>query len=233
MILSAASMLVADDRQLLSRPLRGVSLIRMPAAAIAKALVTGNISYGITGLDLMTEECLQRNAAHVELRCRYDLSAASLRFMVPKVYTTVNTLNDLRKLALFSPLRVSTKFKRIAKRYLRSQGFASFVLTDGPKAAEVAAFTSRCHAVMDVVTSNRTAHSNLLKVLSGPPVLSTSLCLFRNLNHANCPELESKVTFCNKSTSQTVSEGHFSAKRNTETPLALRESSSQRSHFRL
>ncbi|MGP1918882.1 MAG: hypothetical protein ACTS40_00675 [Candidatus Hodgkinia cicadicola] len=48
---------------------------------------------------------------------------------------------------------------------------------------------------MDVTTSNQTTHSNLLKVLSGSPVLSTSLCLFRNLNHEICPELEDKFTF--------------------------------------
>ncbi|MGP1911360.1 MAG: hypothetical protein ACTS4T_00900 [Candidatus Hodgkinia cicadicola] len=66
---------------------------------------------------------------------------------------------------------------------------------DCPKSAEASLFTSRCHAVMDVTTSNQTAHSNLLKVLSGSPVLSTSLCLFRNLNHEICPELEDKFTF--------------------------------------
>ncbi|MGP1919895.1 MAG: hypothetical protein ACTS43_02175 [Candidatus Hodgkinia cicadicola] len=47
---------------------------------------------------------------------------------------------------------------------------------DCPKAAEVAAFTFRCHAIMDVVTSNRPTDSNLMKVLSGSLVLSTSLC---------------------------------------------------------
>ncbi|MGP1926357.1 MAG: hypothetical protein ACTS68_01420 [Candidatus Hodgkinia cicadicola] len=68
---------------------------------------------------------------------------------------------------------MATKFKRKTARYLRSQGFNSFILMDCPKAAEVAAFTFRCHAIMDVVTSNRTADSNLMKVLSGSPVLST------------------------------------------------------------
>ncbi|MGP1916811.1 MAG: hypothetical protein ACTS6G_05485 [Candidatus Hodgkinia cicadicola] len=90
---------------------------------------------------------------------------------------------------------MATKFKFITNRYLRSQGFNSFTLMDCPTAAEVAAFTCRSHAIMDVVTSNRTAHSNLLKVLSGPPVLSTSLCLFRNVKHASCPQLETKVVF--------------------------------------
>ncbi len=196
MILSSAGMLSTDNRQLMGRPLPEVSLIRMPAASIARSLVRGKLSYGITGLDLMAEECLQRDATHVEMCCRYDLSSANLRFMVPKAYTSINTVGDLRKLALSPfPLRIATKFKRITNRYLRSQGFGSFALMDCPKAAEVAAFTSRCHAIMDVTTSNRTATSNLLKVLAGPPVLSTSLCLFRNLNYAKCPELEAKVAF--------------------------------------
>ncbi|MGP1906056.1 MAG: ATP phosphoribosyltransferase [Candidatus Hodgkinia cicadicola] len=195
MILSSAGMLIGDRRQLLVRLAPKVSLIRMPAASIAKGIVLGKLSYGITGLDLMTEECLRQSATNVELCCRYDLSLAQLRFMVPKAYTTVNMVSDLRKLTLFSPLRIATKFKRITARYLRSQGFNSFILMDCPKAAEVAAFTFRCHAIMDVVTSNRTADSNLMKVLSGSPVLSTSLCLFRNLNRPSCPELEAKVTF--------------------------------------
>ncbi|MGP1917123.1 MAG: ATP phosphoribosyltransferase [Candidatus Hodgkinia cicadicola] len=194
-ILASAGMFISDNRQLLSRPLSKVSLIRMPAPFIAKAIVAGKLSYGITGLDLMTEECLQQNVVHVELCCRYDLSSAELRFMVPKSYTNINTVSDLRKLIICSPLRIATKYNRITNRYLRSHGFSSFVLLDCPKSAEASLFTSRCHAVMDVTTSNQTTHSNLLKVLSGSPVLSTSLCLFRNLNHEICPELEDKFTF--------------------------------------
>ncbi|MGP1921935.1 MAG: hypothetical protein ACTS4Z_01610 [Candidatus Hodgkinia cicadicola] len=188
-------MLINDNRQLLCRPLPKVSLIRMPAESIAKSIVAGRLSYGLTGLDLMTEECLHQNATHVKMCCRYDLSHAKLMFMVPKAYTSINTVADLRKLTILAPFRIATKFKFITKRYLRSQGFNSFVLMDCPQAAEVAAFTRRCHAIMDVVTSAWTAHSNLLKVLSGSPVLSTSLCLFRNVKHASCPQLEAKVVF--------------------------------------
>ncbi|MGP1922635.1 MAG: hypothetical protein ACTS5F_00955, partial [Candidatus Hodgkinia cicadicola] len=125
------------------RPLPKVSLIRMSAESIAKSIVAGNLSYGLTGLDLMTEECLQQTATHVEMCCRYDLSAAKLMFMVPKAYTTINTVSDLRKLAILAPLRIATKFKFITNRYLRSQGFNSFTLMDCPTAAEVAAFTCR------------------------------------------------------------------------------------------
>ncbi|MGP1916062.1 MAG: hypothetical protein ACTS6G_01210, partial [Candidatus Hodgkinia cicadicola] len=100
MILSSAGMLISDNRQLLHRPLPKVSLIRMSAESIAKSIVAGNLSYGLTGLDLMTEECLQQTATHVEMCCRYDLSAAKLMFMVPKAYTTINTVSDLRKLAI-------------------------------------------------------------------------------------------------------------------------------------
>ncbi|MGP1925338.1 MAG: hypothetical protein ACTS6A_01120 [Candidatus Hodgkinia cicadicola] len=62
----------------------------------------------------MTEECLRQSGTNVELCCRYGLSLAQLRLMVPKAYTTVNMVSDLRKLTLFSlfELRPSSNVKR-------------------------------------------------------------------------------------------------------------------------
>ncbi|MGP1911079.1 MAG: hypothetical protein ACTS43_02170 [Candidatus Hodgkinia cicadicola] len=112
-------MLIADRRQLSVRLAPKVPLIRLPAASIAKGIVLLKLSCAITGLDLMTEECLRQSAINVEMCCRSDLPIEQLRY-VPKAYTTVNMVSDLRKLTLISLLRIATKFKRITTRYLRS-----------------------------------------------------------------------------------------------------------------
>ncbi|MFP3037508.1 MAG: hypothetical protein ACKER6_00115 [Candidatus Hodgkinia cicadicola] len=179
-LLAATALEVPARRQFLSRSQPRVSVARMDASAIASGLALGRLSLGLTGLDLMLERGLSHGFSHVDLCCRFDLSSAHIRVMVPKSFTSIRTVNDLHKLTLLGTLRVASKYKLIATRFLLSQGLRSFVVMDPALSAESDPTFRRCHAIVDVMTSTSTAHSNFLKPLVGRSVLKTSLCSFRH-----------------------------------------------------
>ncbi|MFP3038998.1 MAG: ATP phosphoribosyltransferase [Candidatus Hodgkinia cicadicola] len=197
LVVSLAKLAVGDNRQLFSRPIHSITLIRMPASEIASGIASGKLPYGITGLDLMTEACLRYNKLNIELCCHYDLCRASLSLMIPKMYGNINNVNDLHKLAISTPLRVVSKYKFIVSRFLRSHGFKSFVIIDSQLPIELSPFILRCHAIVDVTTSKSTAQSNFLKVIQ-TPILLTNLCLFYNPEHDVSLPIESAFCFPNK-----------------------------------
>ncbi len=154
----------------------------MSAAGVAASLVVGALDFGLTGLDLVKEAFLGGAKADIGICRRFNVCRADVGFLVPQLWTDVNTVDELRKLSLVRPLTVVTKYVNLTRRYLAVNSLELLNVEACETAAEVEAFRGREVVVADVVSSGCTARCNLLKPLAGRKIVSTSLCLFYNSN---------------------------------------------------
>ncbi|MFP3038157.1 MAG: ATP phosphoribosyltransferase [Candidatus Hodgkinia cicadicola] len=162
--------------------LSGVDVWRLPAAGVAAGLVAGAVDLGMTGLDLVKEAFLAGAKTDVGICRQFDVCRADIGLLVPKLWSDVSSVDELRALSLARPLTVVTKYVNLTRRYLIMRGLSTLSVEACDTAAEVEAFHGRDVVVADVVSSGCTAKYNLLKPLDGSRIVSTSLCLFYNVH---------------------------------------------------
>ena len=162
-----------------------VSLVLLSAGEIPRELAAGRIHLGVTGTDLVQEKLArwEQLVAPVE---ELGFGHADLIIAVPQAWLDVDTLDDLdAAAAVFRAqhgfrLRIATKYHRLVREYLRSNGVADYALVDSQGATEGTVKNQTAEAIADITSSGETLRANHLKVLSDGPVLRSQATLWRS-----------------------------------------------------
>ncbi|XXM93322.1 MAG: ATP phosphoribosyltransferase [Candidatus Hodgkinia cicadicola] len=164
-----------------------VAVRLMPANAVAKALTNGEVDFGLTGLDLVSE--LSANASvTLAAHCRYALAQADVSVLVPKCWVDFNCLSDLRVLSLIKGIRVATKYVNLTEKFFEVNQLTFLEVLRSEGATELEPSVGKSDFVVDIVSTGGTVRDNALKRLDGGTVLRSSLCLFYNIKRTLCAE---------------------------------------------
>lgn len=152
----------------------------MPAEAVARSLIRGEVDFGLTGLDLVSELCLDSGAVSLKMCCEHALAQADVSVLVPSCWVDFDCLSDLRLLSLIKNVRVATKYVNLAKAFFEANQLEFLEVLRSEGVVELEPFISGSDFVVDIVSTGATGRGNALKRLNGGTILSSSLCSFYN-----------------------------------------------------
>lgn len=154
------------------------------AADVPQKLSLGLLHAGITGYDIYHEYLGESTSVVVAVE---DLGFArcSLVLAVPDVWLDVGTFEDLADVATQfrrkgRALRIATKFPRLVRRFLLSNGLINFSLVESSGALEIAPQMGYADLIADINETGTTLRANHLKPLVGGTVLESQACLLVN-----------------------------------------------------
>ncbi|MFP3037977.1 MAG: ATP phosphoribosyltransferase [Candidatus Hodgkinia cicadicola] len=157
----------------------------MSATSIANELINGNLNFGLTGLDLMLEVLKEDTSRNfIKMIKKFELSTASIGFLVPISWYNVNSIDDLLVLSLNKDIIISTKYVNVTQNYINSKGWNTFKVVSCSSTSEIEPFSDKCDIIVDVLSSGKTAKHNLLKPIIGGKIIDTCLCMFYNCRPA-------------------------------------------------
>ncbi|MFN7222613.1 MAG: ATP phosphoribosyltransferase [Paracoccaceae bacterium] len=161
----------------------GVELVLLSAGEIPRELEAGRIHLGVTGSDLVREK-LADWASQVSELAPLGFGHADLILAVPVCWVDVDTLDDLdaaaaafRKVHGFR-LRIATKYHRLVREFLTSNGVADYQLVDSQGATEGTVKNLTAEAIADITSSGETLRANHLKILTDALIHSSQAVLF-------------------------------------------------------
>jgi ATP phosphoribosyltransferase len=159
----------------------GVVPVLLSAGEIPRELAAGRIHLGVTGSDLVREQLGEDEVAEV---ARLGFGHADLVIAVPAVWIDVETVDDLdaaasgfRK-AHGHRLRIATKYHRLVRDFLQSQGVADYQLVDSQGATEGTVKNGTAEALADITSSGETLRANHLRILSDGLIHSSEAVLW-------------------------------------------------------
>lgn len=161
----------------------GVALVLLSAGEIPRELAAGRIHLGVTGSDLVCEE-LGTGAADVVELARLGFGHADLIIAVPNVWVDVDTVDDLDAAAAAfraahgHRLRIATKYHRLVREFLQTQGVADYQLVDSQGATEGTVKNGTAEAIADITSSGETLRANHLRILSDGLIHSSEAVLW-------------------------------------------------------
>ena len=162
----------------------GVNLVLLSAAEIPRELAAGRLDLGVTGSDLVRDGLAdwQRQVTEV---APLGFGQADLIIAVPAAWIDVDTLDDLDAAAAAfrakhgHRLRIATKYHRLVREYLTSQGIADYQLVDSQGATEATVKNLTAEAIADITSTGETLRANHLKVLRDAVILHSQATLYR------------------------------------------------------
>lgn len=162
----------------------GIALVLLAAGEIPRELAAGRIHLGVTGTDLVRER-IPSWEDRVEELAPMGFGHADLVIAVPTAWIDVETPGDLDAAAAAfrtahgHRLRIATKYHRLVREYLRSEGVADYLLVDSQGATEGTVAQGTAEAIADITSSGETLRANRLRPLASPPIHSSQATLFR------------------------------------------------------
>lgn len=163
----------------------GLELILLSAGEIPRDLAAGRIHLGVTGTDLVREKLAAWDSRVKEL-APMGFGQADLIIAVPRVWVDVETLEDLDAVAAQFRrnhgfrLRIATKYHRLVRDYLRTNGVADYQLVDSQGATEGTVKNETAEAVADITSTGETLRANHLKILSDGLVHKSQATLLKS-----------------------------------------------------
>jgi ATP phosphoribosyltransferase len=163
----------------------GLELILLSAGEIPRELAAGRIHLGVTGTDLVREKLAAWDLRVKEL-APMGFGQADLIIAVPKVWVDVETVDDLDAVAAQFRrnhgfrLRIATKYHRLVRDYLRTNGVADYQLVDSQGATEGTVKNETAEAVADITSTGETLRANHLKILSDGLVHKSQATLLKS-----------------------------------------------------
>ncbi|MEM1419130.1 MAG: ATP phosphoribosyltransferase [Pseudomonadota bacterium] len=164
----------------------GVELVFLQAGEMPEKLSRGEIHLGVTGEDLIRERSPVWEKRIALLRA-LDFGHADLVVAVPKCWIDVATIDDLDDVAADfrarhgHPLRIATKYTRLARGFFRERGVANYRLVDSQGATEGTVSAGSAEAIVDITSSGETLRANHLKVLEDGLILQSQAQLCGSL----------------------------------------------------
>ena len=143
--------------------IEGVGLVLLSAGEIPREMAAGRVHLGVTGADMVQDRLPVWREAVMPLAA-LGFGHADLVIAVPAAWIDVETVDDLDAAAAAfraahgHRLRIATKYHRLVRDYLTAE------------------------AIADITTTGETLRANHLKVLSGPPILSSEATLYAARN---------------------------------------------------
>ena len=149
----------------------GAELVLLSASEIPRELSAGRIHLGVTGSDLIRDKLADWEMQVAEL-APMGFGHADLIIAVPAAWIDVDTLDDLDAVAAAfraqhgHRLRIATKYHRLVRDFLASQGVADYQLVDSLGATEGTVKNLTAEAIADITSTGETLRANHLKILS-------------------------------------------------------------------
>lgn len=167
--------------------IEGVELVLLSAGEIPRELAAGRIHLGVTGSDLVRDK-LADWAVQVTELARLGFGHADLVLAVPACWIDVDTVDDLDAAAAAfraahgHRLRIATKYHRLVRDYLTTQGVADYQLVDSQGATEGTIRNLTAEAIADITSTGETLRANHLKILSDGLIHASEATLFLSRN---------------------------------------------------
>ena len=164
----------------------GVELIFLQAGEIPGKLAAGDIHLGVTGEDLVRERAVDWRR-RVDLLTPLGFGHADVIVAVPECWIDVATTDDLDDVAADfrerhgHPLRVATKYARLARGFFAERGVANYRLVDSQGATEGLVAAGAAEAIVDITSSGATLKANHLKILDDGVILQSQANLCASL----------------------------------------------------
>jgi ATP phosphoribosyltransferase len=161
----------------------GVELVMLSAGEIPREMAAGRVHLGVTGADMVQDRLADWQGAVVPLAA-LGFGHADLVIAVPVAWIDVETVDDLDAAAAAfraahgHRLRIATKYHRLVRDWLTAEGVADYALVDSQGATEGTVRSLTAEAIADITTTGETLRANHLKVLAGPPILSSEATLY-------------------------------------------------------
>ncbi|MCA0273188.1 MAG: ATP phosphoribosyltransferase [Proteobacteria bacterium] len=149
----------------------GLELVLLSAGEIPRELASGRIHLGVTGSDLVRDKLADWDRQVAEL-APLGFGHADLFIAVPASWPDVETLDDLDAAAAQfrrahgHRLRIATKYHRLVRDFLTSNGVADYQLVDSQGATEGTVKNLTAEAIADITSTGETLRANHLKILS-------------------------------------------------------------------
>jgi ATP phosphoribosyltransferase len=172
--------------------LEGAELVLLSAGEIPRELAAGRIHLGVTGSDLIMEKIASWENV-VEILAPMGFGQADLILAVPAFWVDVDTLDDLdATAAAFRArhgfrLRIATKYHRLVREFLKSQGVADYQLVDSQGATEGVVKNETAEMIADITSTGETLRANHLKILSDGLIHRSQATLFRSQKASMTP----------------------------------------------
>ncbi|MEO1328502.1 MAG: ATP phosphoribosyltransferase [Pseudomonadota bacterium] len=166
--------------------LEGVELVFLQAGEIPGKLAAGAIHLGVTGEDLIREKTPSWRR-QIHLAQALGFGRADLVVAAPKCWIDVATTDDLDDVAADfrerhgHPLRIATKYARLARAFFREKGVANYRLVDSQGATEGVVAAGAAEAIVDITSTGETLRANHLKVLEDGLILRSEAHLCASL----------------------------------------------------
>jgi ATP phosphoribosyltransferase len=151
------------------------------AADIPLSVRDGSVDFGITGWDV-TAERVEENNGLLPLLPALGYGHCSLHVIVPEAWEEVRLMADLAEVQAnqLNPLRVATKFPRLAEVHLSEHGLKHFRLIHADGTLEAAPAIGYADVIVDLVSSGTTLRDNRLRALEDGTILTSQACLIAN-----------------------------------------------------
>ena len=165
--------------------LDGLELVLMSAGEIPRELALGRLHLGVTGSDLVQEKVAFWDT-RLRVLAEMGFGMADLVIAVPQSWVDVDTLDDLDAAAAAFRrthgfrLRIATKYHRLVRDFLQSQGVADYALVDSQGATEGTVKNETAEAIADITSTGETLRANGLKVLSDGLIHASQATLFKS-----------------------------------------------------
>lgn len=173
----------AEGREYAARVtgLSHVAVVMLSAGDAPRALAEGAVHLAVTGEDLIGEKV--DDPARVRVLSRLGFGHADLIVAVPAFWADVETMHDLDEAAAAfrarhgRPLRIATKYHRLARRFFAQAGVADYRLVDSQGATEAAPKNGAAEAIVDITSTGDTLRANHLRVLTDGLILRSQAAL--------------------------------------------------------
>ena len=163
----------------------GLELVLMSAGEIPRDLAVGRLHLGVTGSDLVQEKVAFWDS-RLRVLAEMGFGMADLVVAVPQSWVDVDTLDDLDAAAAAFRrthgfrLRIATKYHRLVRDFLQTQGVADYALVDSQGATEGTVKNETAEAIADITSTGETLRANGLKVLSDGLIHASQATLFKS-----------------------------------------------------
>ena len=163
----------------------GLELVLMSAGEVPRELAAGRLHLGVTGSDLVQEKVAFWDT-RLRVLAEMGFGMADLVIAVPQSWVDVDTLDDLDAAAAAFRrvhgvrLRIATKYHRLVRDFLQTQGVADYALVDSQGATEGTVKNETAEAIADITSTGETMRANGLKVLTDGLIHASQATLFKS-----------------------------------------------------
>ena len=158
-----------------------VEVIFQRPGDIVTSVRDGSVDFGITGRDIYLEK-RDSNGRILELHRQLGFAKCTLNVIIPDDWDDINSVQDLKQYqkVLGRPLKVATKFPKLAEDFFRSETEIPVEVIRAEGALEIAPTVGYADLIVDLVSTGTTLRDNRLRKLSGGKLLDSEACLIAN-----------------------------------------------------